>query len=90
MEGGLAAPFLSQLSWRHVAMSTLALTMSLATGFGAVGACLILLACTLIILVGWRACHRWFGGITGDTLGAANEVIEILFLLFVPLLLRLP
>ena len=90
MEGGLAAPFLSHLSWRHVAMSTLALTMALATGFGAVGACLILLAGTLIILVGWRACHRWFGGITGDTLGAANEVIEILFLLFVPLLLRLP
>ena len=89
-EGGLAAPFLSHLSWRHVAMSTVALAMALAVGFGAIGACLILLAGTLIILVGWRACRRWFGGITGDTLGAANEVIEILFLLFVPLLLRLP
>jgi adenosylcobinamide-GDP ribazoletransferase len=89
-EGGLAAPFLSHLSWRHVAMSTVALAMALTVGFGAIGACLILLAGTLIILVGWRACRRWFGGITGDTLGAANEVIEILFLLFVPLLLRLP
>lgn len=89
-EGGLAAPFLTHLSWRHVAMSTVILTTALAIGFGAVDACLILLAGTLIILVAWRACHRWFSGITGDTLGAANEVIEILFLLFVPLLLRLP
>ncbi|BFU91343.1 MAG: Adenosylcobinamide-GDP ribazoletransferase [Nitrospira sp.] len=89
-EGGLAAPFLTHLSWRHVAISTVVLTIALAGGFGTVGACLILMAGTLIILAGWRACRRWFGGITGDTLGAANEVIEILFLLFVPLLLRLP
>lgn len=89
-EGGLAAPFLSHLSWRHVAISTVALTLALAASFGTMGAFLILLAGTSIILVGWWACHRWFGGITGDTLGAANEVIEILFLLFVPLLLRLP
>ena len=88
-EGGLAAPFLTHLSWRHVALSTVVLTIALTAGFGAVGACLILLAGTLIVLVGWRACRRWFGGITGDTLGAVNEVIEILFLLFVPLLLRL-
>ncbi len=88
-EGGLAAPFLTHLSWRHVAISTVVLAIALAGGFGAVGASLILLAGALIMLVGGRVCRRWFGGITGDTLGAINEVIEILFLLFVPLLLRL-
>jgi adenosylcobinamide-GDP ribazoletransferase len=71
-------------------MSTAVLTIALSGSFGMVSACLILLAGTLLVLVGWWACRSWFGGITGDTLGAANEVIEILFLLFVPLLLRLP
>ncbi len=89
-EGGLAAPFLTHLSWRHVAMSTVVLAIALAGGFGTVDACLVFLAGALIVLVCWWACCRWFGGITGDTLGAANEVIEILFLLFVLLLLRLP
>ena len=89
-EGGLAAPFLTHLSWRHMAMATMVLAIALAAGFGSVGACLMLLTGALIILVGWWACRSWFGGITGDTLGAANEVIEILFLLLVPLLLRLP
>jgi adenosylcobinamide-GDP ribazoletransferase len=90
VEGGLAAPFLSHLSWRHVAISTVVLVIGLAGGFGAAGAGLLLLAGTLVVLVSGRACRNWFGGITGDTLGATNEVSEILFLLFVPLLLRLP
>jgi adenosylcobinamide-GDP ribazoletransferase len=88
-EGGLAAPFLTHLSWRHVAVSTLVLGAGLAGSFGAVGAGVILLAATVVVLVSWRACGNWFGGITGDTLGATNEVIEILFLLCVPLLLWL-
>lgn len=88
-EGGLAAPFLTHLSWRHVTISTVVLAIALAGGFGAIGACLILMVGILVVLAGWWTCRRWFGGITGDTLGAMNEVIEILFLLFVPLLLRL-
>jgi adenosylcobinamide-GDP ribazoletransferase len=88
-EGGLAGPFLTHLSWRQVALSTVIVAVGLAGGFGAVGASLILLAGALLILVGRWACRSWFGGITGDTLGAANEVSELLFLLFAPLLLRL-
>lgn len=88
-EGGLAAPFLTHLSWRHVAVSTLVLGAGLTGGLGSVGAALILLTGTVVVVVSWGTCRRWFGGITGDTLGATNEVIEILFLLCVPLLLRL-
>ena len=89
VEGGLAAPFLTHLSWRHVAVSTVVLAIGLAGGFGAAGAGLILLAGVVAVLVSWRMCRKWLGGITGDTLGATNEVIEILFVLLVPLLLRL-
>ena len=88
-DGGLAAPFLTHLSWRHVAISALVLGVGLAGCFGAVGAGVILLAGTVVVLTSWGACRHWLGGITGDTLGATNEVIELLFLLCVPLLLRL-
>jgi adenosylcobinamide-GDP ribazoletransferase len=86
----LAAPFLTHLSWRHVALATIFLTIGLTGGFSAVGALLILVVGALVVLVGWYACRRWFGGITGDILGAANETTEILFLLLAPLVLRLP
>jgi adenosylcobinamide-GDP ribazoletransferase len=89
-EGGLAAPFLTHLSWRHVALATIFLTIGLTGGFNAVGALLILMAGAVAVLVAWYACRRWFGGITGDTLGAANEATEILFLLLAPRVLRLP
>lgn len=88
-EGGLAAPFLLHLSWRHVAVSTAVVAVALAAGFGPAGTGLIFTAGMSIVLAAWRACRGWFGGITGDTLGAINEVVEILFLLLVPLLLRL-
>ena len=40
-----------------------------------------------IVLAASAGCRQWFGGITGDTLGATNEAAEIIFLLLVPLLL---
>ena len=88
-EGGLAAPFLTHLSWRQVVIATAVLAASLAAGFGAIGGSMVLAVGALIVLAAWQASRNWFGGITGDTLGAANEVVEILFLLLVPLLLSL-
>lgn len=88
-EGGLASPFLTHLSWRHVVVATLVVATGLGMGFGMVSSFLILMTGAFVVLMGWWGCRRWFGGITGDTLGATNEVIEILFLLSIPLLFRL-
>lgn len=88
-EGGLASSFLTHLSWRHVLVSTSVLTAGLGWGFGIADALMVLVTGSLVVLAVWAGCRSWFGGITGDTLGATNEVMEILFLLLVPLLLRL-
>lgn len=89
-EGGLAAPFLTHLSWSHVLVSTGILVSALVIGFGPQGAAVIMVAGIGLVLAVWSGCRTWFGGVTGDTLGAANELIEILFLLFIPMLLVLP
>jgi adenosylcobinamide-GDP ribazoletransferase len=34
-------------------------------------------------------CRHFFGGITGDTLGATNELLEVSFVLLMPLFLTL-
>lgn len=88
-EGGLAASFLTHLSWVHIAASTTVLSITLSLVFGVQGALLILVAGTVCLIAVWAGCRTWFGGITGDTLGATNEVIEILFLILVPSLLLL-
>ncbi|MEK7305119.1 MAG: adenosylcobinamide-GDP ribazoletransferase [Nitrospirota bacterium] len=88
-EGGLAASFLTHLSWHHVVVSTGILAAGLGWGFGLLGTLVILLAGSIVVIVAWAGCRSWFGGITGDALGATNEVVEILFLLLIPSLLLL-
>ncbi len=89
-EGGLASPFLTHLTWGHLSTATAALSIALSLMFGLRGALVILVAGAALLIVVWRTCRIWFGGITGDALGATNEVTEILFLLLVPLLRILP
>lgn len=86
-EGGLAAPFQAHLSWHHVLMSTSIAVPALVLGFGLPQAVMVLAAGIALVLTSWVGCRTWFGGITGDTLGATNELVEILFLLLLPLLL---
>ncbi|HSN03770.1 MAG TPA: adenosylcobinamide-GDP ribazoletransferase [Nitrospira sp.] len=88
-EGGLAAPFLTHLSWEHIAVSTAVLSIPLSLMFTVQGALVICVLGAAFLVGVWAGCRNWFGGITGDTLGAANELIEILFLLLVPSLLLL-
>lgn len=86
-EGGLAAPFLTHLSSIHVLISTAVLFVGLGLAFGVSSAFVVLLCAAVLLVVVWAGFRHWFGGITGDTLGATNELIEIVFLLLVPLLL---
>lgn len=88
-EGGLAAPFLAHLSLRHVAGATLVVGCLLTWAFGAVTAIAILLLGGAVSRGLTTFCRRLFGGITGDTIGATNEVVEIAFLLLILFLGRL-
>ena len=85
-EGGLAAAFLTHLSWQHVLLSSLVLACALMAGLGVIAAAATIGLGALVVVVVRRGCRAWFGGVTGDLLGATNELIEILFLLLIPVL----
>ena len=86
-EGGLAQPFLAHLSWRHLCVATVTTGLVLTLLLGPWPAlCCILIGAALVRLSTARF-HRMFGGVTGDLLGATNEVAEILFIVIVPVVL---
>lgn len=88
-EGGLAGPFLTYLTLRHVLMATLVLIGALIWLVNPLGALVSLGLAALLARACTAFCRRLLGGITGDTLGATNEIAEILFLVAGPLLLGL-
>ena len=85
-EGGLAASFLTHLSLHHVLLSSLVLAVALATGLGLPAALATMATGLGLVALVRRGCKKWFDGVTGDLLGATNELIEILFLLLIPVL----
>jgi adenosylcobinamide-GDP ribazoletransferase len=86
-EGGLAQSFLAHLSWRHLTVATLTAGLILTFLLGPWLALGCLLIGTVLVRLSTAWFHRMFGGVTGDLLGATNEVAEILFILIVPLVL---
>ena len=86
-EGGLAQPFLAHLSWPHLCMATITagLALTLLLGPWAALGCLLIGAALIRLSTAWF--HRMFGGVTGDLLGATNEISEILFIVIVPVVL---
>ena len=88
-EGGLAAPFLVHLAPRHVVAATLIIGALLLLLFGFGGAVTGLASGVALARACTALCRRFFGGVTGDTLGATNEVVETSFLLAGPALLSL-
>lgn len=89
-EGGLAAGFLAGLSRRHLMVATGWVVMIECLGIGAVNAVIGLAAAGALVLLLRRAWRLWFGGVTGDLLGATNELVEIALLLAVPLWMGAP
>lgn len=88
-EGGLAAPFLDHLALRHVVAATLVIGVLSSMLFGWGGAVTGLVSGVVLARTCTALCRRFLGGVTGDTLGATNEVVETAFLLACPMLLRL-
>lgn len=86
-EGGLAAPFLAHLSGRHVLGATAVVSGLLIWTFGALPALAALAIGGVLSRLATGFSRTMFGGITGDTLGATNELIEVSFLLLMPPLL---
>jgi adenosylcobinamide-GDP ribazoletransferase len=86
-EGGLAQPFLAHLSWPHVCVATVMAGIVLTVLLGPWTALSCLLVGMVLIRLAGLWFDRMFGGVTGDVLGATNEVAEILFILIIPVVL---
>ncbi|MGH2621047.1 MAG: adenosylcobinamide-GDP ribazoletransferase, partial [Anaerolineales bacterium] len=76
-----------QLSWRDVVWATALLAAALLFLLGPLGALVSVGIAASIARVLAAVSNRFIGGITGDTLGATNEVAEVIFLLASPALL---
>lgn len=86
--GGLAQPFLAHLTGRQLLIGTVFLALPLVLLLGPLAVAALAVAAALA-----RGMTAWMsgklGGVTGDTLGATNELAEIVFLLACPALLSL-
>lgn len=86
-EGGLAEPFLKHVSLRELVAATVLLSVALIWMVGPIGTWAALAVAAILARTIAALSTRLLGGITGDTLGAVNEISEIIFLLAGPALL---
>ncbi len=79
-EGGTGEGFVKDASVTDFLMA-LAVTLALdGIPFAAGGVCLLLIS--MAFTIGFAAfCKEFFGGVTGDILGATNEIVELITLL---------
>jgi adenosylcobinamide-GDP ribazoletransferase len=83
-EGGTALPFVQDASGYH-RWAALAIVLFAALIYGPLG--LVALAVAQIITWVYGSwCRKNMGGITGDLLGAGNEIIEVTLLLLAAIL----
>lgn len=92
-ENGLGRIFIDKVGQKEIAISTLILILLLSLPQAAfshyisssqyIFYVILLLVIYLFSQVWVKFCHKRFGGLTGDTLGAISEITEIIFLLMV-------
>jgi adenosylcobinamide-GDP ribazoletransferase len=78
-EGGLGKPFLEHMTAHELIIASglaIAITLSLARLYTP----LYLASLLLIVAILRRSTRHWLGGITGDVLGAVNELSEVALL----------
>lgn len=85
--GGLAHPFLQQVSARAVISATVVVAVALVWAIGPVSALFVGALVALVARGVAALASRLLGGMTGDTFGATNEAAELLFLVAVPVLI---
>lgn len=78
-EGGLGKLFLEHMTWQQLALAA-AGGAALALALLHLAGLLYLLAASVCALLMRLLSRRWLGGVTGDVLGATNEITEIVLL----------
>jgi adenosylcobinamide-GDP ribazoletransferase len=78
-EEGMSQPFIKGASFKHRVVSHI-LCLIFCLPFGIIGLGAFFLSWVTVRIFGWR-CHKQFGGITGDLIGASNEIVEFVLLM---------
>ncbi len=86
-EDGKAKPYITGVNLKTLILSTFVTLIFVSVIFKTRGLLVFLLVTVCTYLTG-KSFNRKIGGITGDTLGATNEIIETLILFFVCIIER--
>ncbi len=84
-EEGMGRTFKEQVNWRSLLIATL-IALAVSAALMRLWGLAVMAAIWLIIVIMAAYIRRRLGGLTGDTYGAINEVIEVCALILIPLL----